>query len=304
MNSNSENNLILQKCTPMSCKQCDIGKIFKNYVLPLMQTIGNDLKEYNFKLRTTKCLNTSLILSFLLLGPIGIKRASYCDTQNVIERHESGKTNNREVLDKLKKDILDKTKPGRFVYYILVTDAYFPFDNTNKKDQFWPGHVFLMERIPNGEEPFYYFYQSFINQYDFKGHYERNNNTLKMSWSKLKETLDNLDYTLTNDKWDEKITKFWKDFTFVDMKEGKGSNSKGKFFICYNKTPATECVKYLEDYTDKKLEELNKLPTSSNNQIYGDASRYDKRENPMTNIEIKKCLTKLKKQIDLNRHNL
>lgn len=303
-NTNSENNLILQRCTYKYCKQCDIGKIIVNYVKPLIQLIGNDLTEYNFKLRTTKCLNTAVFLSMLLLGPIGIERASYCDTQNVIDRHEQGIDNNRAILDKLKVDILDKTKPGRFIYYILITDAYFPFDDKSKSDLFFPGHVILLERIPNDDEPFYYFYQSYINQYDFKGHYERNNNTLKMSWVKAKHTLEELDYTLMNGKWDERVAKFWKEFTFVDTKSGIGSNSKGKFFICYRRTPATECVKYLEEYADKKLNELSVLPPEKNNEIYGDASRYDKRETPMTNSEIRKCLVKLKKQIDLNRHNL
>jgi hypothetical protein len=301
---NVNNKLILQRCQLKRCKQCDIGYIIKDYVKPIFQLITDDITDYNMRLLTTKCLNTAIVLSYCLLGPLGIKRAGYCDTQNVIDRHEKGIDNNRTILDNLKLDILDKTLPGRYIYYILITDAYFPYDNSSKSEGFFCGHVLLLERIPNGEEPFYYFYQSYINQYDFKGHYERNKGTLKMSWERVKNILENLDYTIMNGKWDEKVVNFWKDFTFVDTNDIKGSNSKGKLFLCYRRTPATECVKYLEDYSKEKLDYINKIPREQMNDIYGDETRYNSRQTPMTNGEIKTCLEKLLQQIDLNRNNL
>lgn len=204
----------------------------------------------------------------------------------MIARHEKGIDNNRDILDKLKRDILNKTEKGRFVYYILITDSNFPFDNTSKRDANFPGHVMILERIYDSKKSFYYFYQSYINLYDFKGHYERNNNTLKMSWSRIKNILEDLDYTLMNGKWDEKVAKFWKEFTFVDTLNMVGSNSKGNFFICYRKTPATKCIRYLEEYIDKTLDKIDSQPASMENEIYGDASRYNTREDPMTNKEI------------------
>ena len=302
---NVNNRVLLDRCTPQKCRRCDIGYIVRHYVKPIMQLYTNDITDYNMRLILTKCLNTAIMLVAVLIGPTGVTNAGYCDTQNVIDRHKKGIDTNRRVLDKLKPDILNKTEPGRFVFYILMTDAYLPFDNVSKEQSFFCGHVMLLERINDGSgEPFYYFYQSYINQYTFNGHFQRNKNTLKMSWERVKNILDNIDYTLMNGKWNDKVVDFWKDFTFVDTTEMKNSNNDNKIFLCYKKFQATECVKYLEDYARQKLTDLQRIPKERDNEIYGDASLYDERQTPMTNGEIRESLTKLLRQIDINRNQL
>jgi hypothetical protein len=38
---------------------------------------------------------------------------------------------------------------------------------------FFPGHVFILEKIPSKDEPYFYFYQSYINNYDLKDHIKK-----------------------------------------------------------------------------------------------------------------------------------
>lgn len=301
---NINNKIWLDKCEPKRCKQCDIGTLIVSFLKPIMQTLTNDIKDYNMRMLLTKCLNTSIVLSFILLGPIGVKRASYCDTQRTIDRHKKGIDNNREILDRLKLDLLNKNEPGRWVYYMLITDAYFPYDNVNRKDAFMPGHVVLIERINDGKEVFYYLYQSYINQYDFKGHFDRSKGTLRKSWDEIRNILEKVDAMLMAKKWNENTIQFWKDFTFVNTRDMKNSNSEERMYLCWRKTQATECVKYLEDYVNQKLRQLEKIPRTLDDKIYGDESKYDPRQNPMTNGEIRICLTNLLAQINLNRNNL
>lgn len=292
--------LQLNSCTREKCKQCDLAYIVKDYVLPILQCLTNTITDYNMRLLTTKCLNTAVAFSMLLLGDIGVENAGWCDTQKVIERHTKGSDTNRKILDELKPDILNKTQVGRFVFYILMTDAYLPYNNTTKEDLFFCGHVLLIERINDGSgsEPIYYFYQSYINEYDFKGHMKRMNDTIEMSWERVKNILEKIDYLLTNGKWSQSVVDFWKDFTFVNTQKMVDSNNNNKIFLCYKKTPATECVGILKSYAEKCLANI---PVGVDNEIYGDKSLYDSRQTPLTNGQMRISLTNLLRDIRINK---
>lgn len=285
--------LVFDSCsTKKNCRRCDIGYIIKNYVKPLMQTLTNDVREYYMRLLTTKCLNTAVMLSIFMLGKKkGIEIANYCDTEMTKKRHGENLETNTSIISNFKVDILDKKAQYRYLYYILLTDGKFPHANSSKDPAFFPGHVFILEKIPSKDEPYFYFYQSYINNYDLKDHIKKNNNSLKLSYEHTKNLLDNLEYILESEIWDSKCIEAWKSFTFADTSNMLNSQSKGNFFLCIRKAKVVDCLKHIEKYTINKIKDIDKVPL--NNKIYGDISLYDMSQKPLSVKQMSKKLHKL-----------
>jgi hypothetical protein len=293
---NTERQLSIEKCTKYKCERCDMGYILRQYVKPIMQCLTNDIKAYNMELKTTKCLNSSLTLAYFMLGKKGIAIADYCDTVLVKKRHQELKTdNNTLILDNLEKQITYPICKYRQLFYILITDTYFP--HPDGKDRHFPGHVFILEKIPGPNKPYFYFHQSYINKYDYSGHIKRNNNSLKLSLDRVKDMIKQIRYVILNPIWDENTVKYWKEITYVDTKDLLGAKSGGKMFLCFKKARLTECIGRLDSYVTKKLKDISKLKLFQLNDIYGDASAYDSEQVPLTVIEMKKSLEKLQKTI-------
>lgn len=292
--------LSLDSCTKESCKTCDAGYIVKDFVKPIMQCLTNDIKDYYMRLLVTKCLNQAVVMSYLMLGKKGIKLADACDSHKVQQRHESGEDSNIQIINALKKDVLYKRCDYRYLYYILMADTTFTHEDGNTRH--FPGHVFIIEKIPNtsGGPPEFMFHQSYINAYDYKGHIKRNNNSLSMSYDQISEMIKQLHYILLSPKWDAEIVKYWKKITFVDTSNMLGANCGNKIFICFRKARVTDCINRLETYANKKLKDIKKLKPAQMQNIYGDESLYDADQGPLTNAEMKKNLEKLLKNIKNN----
>ena len=287
--------LSLKKCTQPMCERCDMGYILKDYVKPIMQCLTNDIKDYYMKLLTTKCLNNSLMIAYFLLGKKGIDIADYCDTNAVQERHASKVDNNVVLIDKLEKQMLHKVCAYRQLYYILMTDSEFPHDDGTVRN--FPGHVFIIEKIPGVGEPTYYFHQAYINQYDYAGHIKKNKG-LELSYTEMKRILQQIRYVLSNPTWDAKTVKYWKEITFVDTRHMLGAQSGGKMFLCFKKAKVSECVGRLEKYARDKLKGIAKLKIDQMNEIYGNEAAYGHDQNPLTVAEMKSSLEKMLKTIE------
>jgi hypothetical protein len=293
--------LSLDRCTKETCKKCDLGYIIKDYVKPLMQCLTLDIKDYYMRLLVSKCLNNAILISFFMTGKKkALQMGNYCDTHATTKRHESGEQNNADLIDKLDADLLYKKNiKHRYLYYILMTDAYLPTDNTQEEHKFFCGHVFIIEKIPgeNGSLPFYYFYQSYINEYDFKGHIEKNKNTLKKTYEEMYDMLKKIKYILLNKHWDDTSVKYWKDITFVDTSQLKGGKPHNKIYLCYSKTKLKECIKHIEKYVRGHLKIISKHKNEDMNKIYGDSSLYDADQQPLTVYRMKTSLEKLQNTI-------
>lgn len=288
--------------TSRDCNKCDIGYILKKYITPLIQTLTNDIQKYYMQLLTTKCLNTAVMISIFMLGKQkGISIANYCDTEQTRSRHLQSKDTNNTILSTLRIDIFKNTN-YRQLYYILLTDGKFKNNDIQKNDLFFPGHVFIIEKIPsNSNEPYYYFYQSYINHYDLKEHIKKNNNSLKLSFTKMQVLLDNLEYVLTTPTWDQQCIDAWKNITFVDTIHLKDSICKDNFFLCVKKAKITDCLKHIEKYTAEKLAEIEKYPSSKLNDIYGDNKLYEKNQKSLTIKQMYLQLQKLYKDVSIKK---
>lgn len=293
--------LSLDSCTPKKCKRCDMVYILKDFVKPIMQLLTNDIKEYNMRLLVTKCLNVAITVSYFMLGRKGIEMADQCDTRVVIKRHEAGEENNHDITNALKKDILNKRCKQRYLYYILMTDGNFPYKDTQRQAVYFPGHVLLLEKIPNGDsDPFFNVYQAYINAYDLKGHVERNGNSVKMSYKQVSDLITKIGYILSAKEWDAECIQYWKDFTFVDTTSMKGSLSRNKFYLCYRKSKVTDCIDTLKKYATIKLKEVS-AKNVDKNAIYGDIHAYDANQQPLSNSEIETSLQKLLQRLQEKR---
>jgi hypothetical protein len=296
--------LVFDKCTTEeNCRKCDVGYILKNYVKPLMQTLTNDVKEYYMRLLTSKCLNTAVMLSIFMLGKNrGIEIANYCDTVATRKRHLDKDDNNNNIISYFKKDILDIKTKHRYLYYILLTDGKFPNKDPTKEPLFFPGHVLILEKIPNDSgKPYYYFYQSYINHYDLKEHIKKNNSSLKLTYEKTEKLLSSLEIVLESPTWNNECVDAWKSFTFADTTHLLDSYSKNNFFLCIRKAKVVDCLKHIEKYTKEKIHDLKGVPLD--NKIYGDNSLYDENQKPLTVKQMSKQLNKLYEDVNKYKNN-
>ena len=282
----------------METQRCDIVFTIKDYIKPLMQIMTNDLKDYNMRLLTTKCLNTSVLLIILLLGEKAKQMADYCDSVLTTDRHTKinsenpDKNYNITLLNELRADIL-MPESTRCLYYILLTDANFT-DLQGEDTGFFPGHVIVIEKFPRKTKPYYYLYQSYINEYNLHGHFEKTGGkSVKYSYKKMANFMIQLNYIITSETWTKTSEKYWREFTYVSTNQLIGTKSGNKIFMCYKKSPITECAKNVKDFVASKLQQLTMLDHSKLNDIYGDESIYETSEKPLSNIEIKEYLEKL-----------
>lgn len=285
------------------CQRCDLGYIIQDHITALMQLLTNDIPEMNFRLQTTKCLNTAVMLLFFIVGSKrALKMAQSCDTHTVITRHKNGLDNNIEVLQELKKQMFSATEKSRTIYYVLLTDGYFPAADLTKGTVYFPGHVFILEKLWDEErkEHYFYFYQSYINQYTLKGHIEKNNG-FAISSGRAKELYKDVEQVLTSDRWDEKSMMKWFDLTFATTQHFANSTSRQNFFICFRKAKTNICLKNINIYLQQKLRQLKTIKDKE--AIYGDTSLYlDKTMALTTNemlVDIQTLLKKVQSKINL-----
>ncbi len=240
------------------CEQCNLALIIKDHMNALIQLLTHDLGSYRMDFETTKCLNTTVAIMFFLIGEKGIKISEACDCTSFNEKskkyiEQSGDTtqNSRNVL-KLYKQVIEKPrkKNSRDLFYVLLTDNYFSFDN--KPDTvYFPGHVFIIEKTAN-----YHLYQSYIQQYDLGGYFSKNNNHFDMSHSEMDLFIQKLIYIMNAAKWDETCVQYWMDMTFVDTTKFLGAISKNNFFICFQKVPMKTCLGNMKKYIKIKLSQI------------------------------------------------
>jgi hypothetical protein len=242
---------------------------------------------------------------FLIGGKRALKIADTCDTHEVISRHKEGIENNDYILQDLKKQLFSKREKSRMMYYILLTDGYFPNSNTTKDDVYFPGHVFILEKIwdEQHQQHYFYFYQSYINQYTLKEHIEKNKG-LFVSKTRAQHLVNNLEYVLKAKTWDTNSIEKWLDLTFAETLHFENSQSKQKFFLCFRKAKTSKCLSNIEEYLLKKLKEVSKIKASNENDIYGDTSLYLDKSLALTNKQIKDEIQQLLNKVVLSKTQL
>jgi hypothetical protein len=250
---------------------CDVISIILNYLVPIFQYLSIKMTDYNMKLKTTKCLNTAVMLVYILGGEKHIKdKVSFCDTDNISKRYNKLKSNEKKmqrkknILDKLDTDLNNSRINSRYFYYILLTHTEM-LNKENKKSWF-PGHVFIIEKSKDCNKKLKYkIFQSYINKYDLNGHFINNNETMEIK--NIKYVINGIKNILLKKTWNKKAVSFWKKLCHVNTPELIGHETKN-INICYKKIKIDNCYTNLLKFTDNALNEINKNIQKNNITFY------------------------------------
>ena len=82
--------LLPNRAVGSGCRKCNIGHAIRRFIVPLFQLLTLDIPGWSMKLLTTKCLNTSVALTWLLLGDKGLRNAEHSDVSSTRKRHRMG----------------------------------------------------------------------------------------------------------------------------------------------------------------------------------------------------------------------
>lgn len=282
-----------------------IVDIVSPHVTALMQVLTNDFPQYNMRLITTKCLNTGIMITFSLLGEKGLQMVDQCDSNRTTDRHKSGIDNNTLILKQLKQQLTSKREKRSKLYYILLSDGYFPKVSNDPVSKYFPGHVVIVEKHFDSKNNKYIYrlHQSYINKYSLKQYNSMSNKYLSMT--NMSNILESLERVMMAPVWTQSNIKIWTQLTNVDTTELSDTRSKNKFFLCFRKAEMKTCAKSLRDYIQKKLLEVKSLPPQF---IYGNTSLYNDPKMALTNKQIEEelqtLLDKIKQHERLcNKHN-
>tara|TARA_Y100001970_G_scaffold291000_2_gene426627 strand:+ start:3556 stop:4434 length:879 start_codon:yes stop_codon:yes gene_type:complete len=252
---------------------CNVTSIILKYLVPIFQYLSVEMKDYNMKLKTTKCLNTAVMLVYILGSQKDIDtKVDYCDTENINKRYakikdEKKKVERKEkILNKLEKDIINPKIKDRYFYYILMTHTTM-YNKKNEKGWF-PGHVFIVEKSKNCKSKLRYkIFQSYINQYDLNGHYKRNNESMDVENHNIKPIINGMKNILLKKTWNKRAVKFWKKLCYIDTSDILGYDTKDINF-CYEKIKIENCYKNLLKFTKKALKNIEDNINNGNLDYY------------------------------------
>ena len=300
------------------CKyvNCDVTNIIMKYLEPLMQICSATMSDYNMQMKTTKCLNTAVMLTYILGGSDKLKTVEYCEVSKINKRYD--KKNNKlqhklKIFNELKKDLTKKDNNKRYFYYILMTNNDMEksdmLGNSASTTQSFPGHVFIIDKFPdcNNNEPNYNVYQSYINQYDLKGHYKKNKNSMKVQNNDINFVLNGIFNIVSNPVWNKDAIKFWNDFTFVETNNLLNYKTD-KINLCYSKISIEDCYKEFYRFSyNKALNLYNELTTNNTlnlkkYDIYADKNEfYVKQLNPKNlYLKLRDLVIELEEKIKKN----
>ena len=252
----------IQLCkSKQDCTRCDLAYVLKDYVNPLIQLLTYDLRDYNMQFLTTKCLNTGVMLMLFMAGKKqGLQITEECDSALVTSRHRSKTDSNYDILNSLVERVLSKHFRFRQVYYILMTDGYFTRQSEQAEQVYFPGHVFILEKVKEGPTIYFNFFQSYINEYDLKGHFDNMNGSVRLSYEDAAVMMKQISYVLMSDIWDEKCTQYWYDITKVDASKFNGCTTTDNLFLCFRNISLKSCVENIQTYVKDKLKTIAHSP--------------------------------------------
>lgn len=299
-----ESEKVLELCHDVDkpCDKCDLVYIIKDYIYPLMQLLTNDMNDFNIQMRTSKCLNTGLMLMYFMAGQKGIDIVKQCDCSKTAEQ----KPNNGMLLKTLSSKLRNRNFKNRHLYYVLLTDAHIHSEN-DVMTTYFPGHVFIFEKFKDIGGVYFNVYQSYNKEYDLKEYIEEKmkkdnvTETVKISSNDVSNIMRGLSYLLSSNVWDDTCIKFWKLFTHVDSSMYRNKIIKNKIFMCYGSARVDSCVSNIREYLNKKINQVHTIEAHKQYDIYGDVDKYVDRTKALTVSEIKIKLHELLKKTTIKQ---
>lgn len=128
-------------------------------------------------------------------------------------------------------DNFDKIMRDNSRHIVVIKLSEKTFEGTrDKKSQFFPGHVFLVEKFMKGKKPHLKIYQSYLNQYTLGEFYKYASSFEWLSATQLNNILQLL---TSSTIWTVKTAKAYDDLTFVKTQQLIGL-SCGKLYFRFS----------------------------------------------------------------------
>ena len=251
----------------MSSQTCFYVSLISNHLVAILQILNVKYSDsYVNNIITTKCLNTAVMLTIILLGESKIKHIKKCDVSNTIQRHINKEDNNLVILEQLRKTLLRKNSKYSTMYYIMLTDGNM-YNMANDKIYF-PGHVFLVEKNVDGG---YYIYQSFIQKYSLR-EFIKSNKCSSFRREDVKNMCSFFSKFLRNDyKWDDIAIQEWCKLTSVDTSKFKTFDTNN-IYLCFKKFTVRNIKKKLESFVSKSIIDIQRSIQDKNLTKYNSTS--------------------------------
>lgn len=216
----------------MPTNTCRYVFLISKYLISILQYMNITFaSSYTNNLITTKCLNTAVMLVIVLIGSNKIKSIQQCDVPNTIQRHMSHEENNNAIMRRLQASLCNTKSKTPSMYYIMLTDGRLSNVDRTKDTNYFPGHVFIVEKTIKHE---FYIYQSFIAKYDLNDFIVKNK-CKKHTLAEVKDMCAFFKRFLRPDNvWDDTAVAYWKKLTSVDTVDFKDHNTSN-IYLCFKR---------------------------------------------------------------------
>jgi hypothetical protein len=293
---------------------CAFVDVIKRHIPAVMQLVGARLRDHYFMgMITTKCLNTAVMMVYLLCGAESMNAIKQCDTDVVKSRFKATVTRGAsddgrvKTMQSLRDALLYEmpTTPSVFnrdIFYVMLTHSVLPRHdgnspptnindfannatvNSSKGERMFPGHVFVIERSwiknTNTFTPRYSIYQSYIGEYDLGEFIHKNPSLINMNTDKMTGILNGLVDLMQTPVWTAKNSLLWNELTTVSLKTCKGFEGfviGGRILPCFRKLSIDQCTLTFNKLVNDAINTLEtQCPKSiSGSAVYGPQNLYN-----------------------------
>lgn len=234
-----------------------ITNIIRGHSRALIAIGAQNLPEYHIS-DETKCLNSAVSLLFLLMGRESVKHTRYCDVVSVRERYD--KHNPSEAMARaLAYDLTNSPNGEKEVFYCMLTDGWMHPPSNPAVKVYFPGHVFIIERV--GDKGFS-MYQSYIQEYDLDAFLSHAAGPVTHTAAQLKAVSKGLVHMFSVPVWDRQCSDFWRSFTLSSGEAYEGY-SMSSILLCYQRILLSTCTGSLRSVLEATHRNLAGKPASA-----------------------------------------
>lgn len=267
-------------------------------IMQVLNTTHNHL--YSNNLILTKCLNTSVLLTCIVIGCNKLKSIQDCDVDETRERnkiHELNTNSKTSFTSKLSRNLMyDLTKSAPKLktsfYYVMLTDAYLNHSKDSSKTLYFPGHVFIINKNNITNE--LHVYQSYINEYDLKKYMQIRNLQTNIKNS-LKHILEHIS---SKRKWDKSLTNLWYDLSYVNAKQFEDYETNN-ILLCYKKFNSNSIHRNIKRNVNNMYKQITNQINKNNLNSFDLKRSYNNSAKGMDIYALQNDILNMKKKLEI-----
>lgn len=196
--------------------------------------------------------------------------------------------------------VLKDPPATRVLYYIMITNGTLKYVGknpaANPPTREFPGHVFVIEKLPRGT---FNLYQSYISHFKLND-VIRINSSYSLSHQQMKSIMHGVKGIFDRRVWDVESTKAWEKLSHVSEKRFEGYMFGGNVLTCYSRKSTDVCINELRTFVHRVVAALVPVAKAHPDKVYGDHTMYDvavSNVKPMTNSEMLVNLSSLQSKL-------